>query len=232
MYACLWRRRVRSSFQIVHDDRQGREPELGLCRVEGIGAYRTDDFLGAIAPAPALTVGTRKIEIFGDVPVAERMARYDDIASIRARCEHGCIRQAIDRTPDAARSGRTAEQGHLILCLEIRQIKRSRDVNVVALGIQSRKQKERHADQRHQRDNEGDGLDRLPHCPRLPAVAHRTASSAARISAAALLRDSCFSASGPLSPTTPPPAWTYITPSLTSAVRSTMQVSIEPSAAK
>ena len=40
------------------------------------------------------------------------------------------------------------------------------------------------------------------------------------------------SASGTLSATTPPPACTYMVPSFTSAVRSTMQVSIEPSAAK
>ena len=41
-----------------------------------------------------------------------------------------------------------------------------------------------------------------------------------------------LAAFGSLSATTPPPAWTYMTPSLNSAVRSTMQVSTEPSEPK
>ena len=76
----------------------------------------------------------------------------------------------------------------------------------------------------------------LPAGPRLlrraqrAPLAKRTASSAARISARALLQLSWYSASGSLSATTPPPAWTYMRPSLTSAVRSAMQVSMVPSA--
>src|SRR5665213_612119 len=70
------------------------------------------------------------------------------------------------------------------------------------------------------------------HCPRLTALAKRRASSAARNRALALLMHSCCSLSGFESATMPAPACTYILPSLTSAVRSTMQVSISPAAEK
>jgi len=50
--------------------------------------------------------------------------------------------------------------------------------------------------------------------------------------AAALLRHSRSSSSGTESATMPAPACTYMTPSFTSAVRSTVQVSISPMAEK
>src|SRR5579872_1163419 len=68
--------------------------------------------------------------------------------------------------------------------------------------------------------------------PRLAALAKRRASSAARNRALALLMHSCCSNSGTLSATMPAPAWTYILPSFTKAVRKTMQVSISPAAEK
>src|SRR5256885_1590311 len=70
------------------------------------------------------------------------------------------------------------------------------------------------------------------YCPRLAALAKRRASSAARNSAFALLTHSCCSNAGSESATMPAPACTYITPSFTNAVRSTMQVSISPLAEK
>src|SRR5436853_165554 len=70
------------------------------------------------------------------------------------------------------------------------------------------------------------------YCPRLTALAKRRASSAARNKAFALLMHSCCSKLGSLSATIPAPAWTYITPSLISAVRRTMHVSISPAAEK
>src|SRR6186997_14377 len=68
--------------------------------------------------------------------------------------------------------------------------------------------------------------------PRFAALANRRASSAARNKAFALLMHSCCSKSGSLSATIPAPACTYILPSFTSAVRSTMHVSISPAAEK
>src|SRR6266849_9138183 len=67
---------------------------------------------------------------------------------------------------------------------------------------------------------------------RLHPRAKRTASSAALNRARALSRISWCSAAGSLSATTPQPACTTISPSLTTAVRSTMQVSMLPSPAK
>ena len=58
------------------------------------------------------------------------------------------------------------------------------------------------------------------------------ASSAARITARALLQLSWYSASGSLSATMPPPAWIWTLPSFTRAVRKAMQVSIAPPAPK
>src|SRR5690349_12463856 len=66
------------------------------------------------------------------------------------------------------------------------------------------------------------------HCPRTERPAKRTASSAALNRALALFTHSVCSLSGTLSATTPAPAWTYILPSLTIAVLSTMQVSMSP----
>src|SRR5581483_209748 len=68
--------------------------------------------------------------------------------------------------------------------------------------------------------------------PRFAMLAKRRASSAARNKAFALLMHSCCSKSGLLSATIPAPAWTYILPSFTSAVRSTIHVSICPVAEK
>lgn len=56
----------------------------------------------------------------------------------------------------------------------------------------------------------------------------RQASAAARRSAPLLCSVSSYSATGSLSATTPPPAWTYMTPSLKRAVRSRMQASTSP----
>src|SRR5690348_1659726 len=72
----------------------------------------------------------------------------------------------------------------------------------------------------------------VDHLPCRPALANRFASSAARNSALALLMHSCCSNSGSESATTPAPAWTYMTPSLIKAVRSTMQESISSPAEK
>ncbi len=66
------------------------------------------------------------------------------------------------------------------------------------------------------------------HCPRFAELANRTASSAARNSAFALLMHSCCSDCGSLSWTMPAPAWTCMRPFRTIAVRRTMQVSISP----
>src|SRR6185312_2442384 len=70
------------------------------------------------------------------------------------------------------------------------------------------------------------------HPGRFQLRAKRTASSAAAKRARALSRISWCSAAGLLSATTPQPACTTISPSLTMAVRSTMQVSMLPSPAK
>jgi Transposase domain (DUF772) len=70
------------------------------------------------------------------------------------------------------------------------------------------------------------------HCPRRAALAKRLASSAARNSALALFTHSCCSAFGLESATMPAPACTYMVPSLTSAVRSTIAVSMSPAAEK
>src|SRR6185312_11197629 len=73
---------------------------------------------------------------------------------------------------------------------------------------------------------------RRPYCPRLLVLAKRRASSAARKRALALFTHSCCSACGLLSATMPAPACTYMVPFFTSAVRSTMQVSMSPAAEK
>src|SRR5205085_7451354 len=75
-------------------------------------------------------------------------------------------------------------------------------------------------------------VDEDDHWPLPARPAKRTASSAARNSAFALLMHSMCSLSGMLSATTPAPACTYILPSLTIAVLSTMQVSMSPSQEK
>jgi len=66
----------------------------------------------------------------------------------------------------------------------------------------------------------------------LARAANRTASSAALNSARALLTHSACSRSGTESATMPAPALTYIVPSLTTEVLSTMQLSISPPAEK
>src|SRR5208337_3403318 len=57
------------------------------------------------------------------------------------------------------------------------------------------------------------------YCPRFPCAAKRTASSAARNSARALLMHSACSAAGEESWTMPAPAWTCIFPSFTTEAR-------------
>src|SRR5437868_3546323 len=73
---------------------------------------------------------------------------------------------------------------------------------------------------------------REPYCPRRTLAAKRTASSAARNRARALATHSACSRSATESATTPAPACTYMRPSFTIEVRSTMQVSMLPSAVK
>src|SRR5262245_39357059 len=75
-------------------------------------------------------------------------------------------------------------------------------------------------------------VDEDDHCPLPARPAKRTASSAARNSAFALLTHSMCSDLGTLSATRPAPACTYILPSLTMAVLSMMHVSMSPSAEK
>src|SRR5690606_36130254 len=70
------------------------------------------------------------------------------------------------------------------------------------------------------------------YCPNPGSAAMRAASRAAASSAAALASHSRCSSAGSLSATMPAPAWTCITPSFTTAVLSTMQLSTEPSGAK
>src|SRR5690349_5343674 len=75
-------------------------------------------------------------------------------------------------------------------------------------------------------------VDEDDHCPLPARPAKRTASSAARNKAFALLTHSTCSDLGTLSATRPAPACTYILPSLTIAVRSMMHVSMSPPAEK
>src|SRR5690606_23025382 len=73
---------------------------------------------------------------------------------------------------------------------------------------------------------------RIVYWPKPASLACTTASRAAANRAPALASHSRRSAAGSESATMPAPAWTCIIPSFTTAVRSTMQLSIDPSGEK